>query len=511
MAMFVFPAFSILSSTVLNNNFAQCLLTDGSNIGSLPLGSLATSAATTINGKTGAAWSLGDRLSKRSFVEALDFGVASGSPIYGPTNSSVINALMAGISAFGGGTLVLPRGDVYIDTTLDNKYPRVMVVGYGTDTFHDSGVSTAANPMYGTRLMASSATPMLKLRTPYAAEQGVAVGNTWKYCGSGFKGLSLNGQATATSAIVIDSVGNVDVDIYATNFNSTQFVTVQCGITGTDLGEACDVSNSSLVFRLRMIDTAADIASNGVLFTGSINANVCLNQRVIINGQYKNGTLFKCVSADNNSIWLQATRASGGSGNAVYMCGPTVIHPTGGENNFFTYINSPSSGLIYNEGTDTGGVTAGIYNRVLAQDTSNGGSLPTSGTGSSWSWETSKNVLVNKALGPTAISNDANTGAPAQRALMSSETLRVHNQSSNHVRFTNGSTDEWAINVNGTSGLRITSPGGTGNITLGGVSPLAHSILSSSTSYANDAAAAGGGVAIGQLYRNGSVVQIRIT
>ena len=29
--------------------------------------------------------------------------------------------------------------------------------------------------------------------------------------------------------------------------------------------------------------------------------------------------------------------------------------------------------------------------------------------------------------------------------------------------------------------------------------------------YANDAAAAAGGVAIGQLYRNGSVVQVRVT
>jgi hypothetical protein len=32
-----------------------------------------------------------------------------------------------------------------------------------------------------------------------------------------------------------------------------------------------------------------------------------------------------------------------------------------------------------------------------------------------------------------------------------------------------------------------------------------------STTYANDAAAAAGGVAVGQLYRNGSVVQCRIS
>lgn len=37
------------------------------------------------------------------------------------------------------------------------------------------------------------------------------------------------------------------------------------------------------------------------------------------------------------------------------------------------------------------------------------------------------------------------------------------------------------------------------------------SVLRSSTTYANDAAAAGGGVAVGQLYRNGSAVQIRVS
>lgn len=35
--------------------------------------------------------------------------------------------------------------------------------------------------------------------------------------------------------------------------------------------------------------------------------------------------------------------------------------------------------------------------------------------------------------------------------------------------------------------------------------------LAASTSYANDAAAQAGGVAIGELYRNGSVVQVRVT
>jgi len=34
--------------------------------------------------------------------------------------------------------------------------------------------------------------------------------------------------------------------------------------------------------------------------------------------------------------------------------------------------------------------------------------------------------------------------------------------------------------------------------------------LAASTTYANDAAAAAGGVALGGLYRNGSIVQVRV-
>jgi hypothetical protein len=49
----------------------------------------------------------------------------------------------------------------------------------------------------------------------------------------------------------------------------------------------------------------------------------------------------------------------------------------------------------------------------------------------------------------------------------------------------------------------------TGRITIAG--PITNSTLQGSTSYADDTAAAAGGVPIGGIYRNGSVVQIRIT
>jgi hypothetical protein len=69
------------------------------------------------------------------------------------------------------------------------------------------------------------------------------------------------------------------------------------------------------------------------------------------------------------------------------------------------------------------------------------------------------------------------------------------------------SADGMNIYTVSSGGVSAASPifalSGTGNVTLSG--------LKASTSYANDAAAATGGVAVGQVYRNGSVVQIRIS
>ena len=59
------------------------------------------------------------------------------------------------------------------------------------------------------------------------------------------------------------------------------------------------------------------------------------------------------------------------------------------------------------------------------------------------------------------------------------------------------------------SGWTVTQPATQVNGAYG-VLPLAGGKLQTTTSYANDAAAAAGGVAIGQLYRNGSVVQVRV-
>lgn len=60
-----------------------------------------------------------------------------------------------------------------------------------------------------------------------------------------------------------------------------------------------------------------------------------------------------------------------------------------------------------------------------------------------------------------------------------------------------------------TGGLTVTAGGAT--ITAGGLSVVAGAVALPLSNYANDAAAAGGGVAIGALYHTSGTVKIRLT
>lgn len=67
----------------------------------------------------------------------------------------------------------------------------------------------------------------------------------------------------------------------------------------------------------------------------------------------------------------------------------------------------------------------------------------------------------------------------------------------------------WQTNVDGTAKLARGNVGATTQdiLTVDAAGRIGLVVM---TTYANDAAAAAGGVAIGQLYRNGSAVQVRV-
>lgn len=72
-------------------------------------------------------------------------------------------------------------------------------------------------------------------------------------------------------------------------------------------------------------------------------------------------------------------------------------------------------------------------------------------------------------------------------------------------------TNNFLVDTDGAGGLRIRRKSDGSGGTVLTIDSAGRFGLAVMTTYANDAAAAVGGVAIGQLYRNGSVVQVRVS
>lgn len=410
-----------------------------------------------IQGGTGAVSRTGENKA-RERVSVADFGaVGDGSTDDAPA----INAAILYASAIGGADIFFEQKIYAIGATIDVKYPNVRLVGTGHPNFQDSGVLPLR-----TTLKATSAITMAKIRTPYASEQGLPAVQCNKFVGAGMLGIAFQGNETATKALEIDSVSFIDVDVYATGIVGGPFVyEVKCGISGTDLGEACDVQQSRMSFRARQTDTTAQKAVGILKLSGSINANVSLNRGPLygiqVLAQHWNGDCLDVASADNNDITVNGVRP-GGTGRLVVCRGGNASTPVGGESNNFAYV--AGAGAIYAEGTDTPGVTSAPVNVITHLDTGNGTPLPTGGTGVQWKYTQNDNVTFGEAFGRTAMAVDVAT-AKAQRALLGNTTQRVYNASSDHQRLADQFGNEWGVNIDGATGdLRILRLGGSGKI-----------------------------------------------
>ena len=407
------------------------------------------------------------QIHNKAFVVAADAPYNVSASNTAAANATGINAALAYCNSLGGGQVILPGGTIQVSATIDNKYPRVVLVGTGIDYAHNSGTDSTTR----TTLKATFAGTVLKIRTPYAAEQGVSASATQKYWGAGAVGFSINCNGIATKACEIDSVSGVDVQLYATGCVGSTCFEVKCGVTGTSLGEACDVQHSRIWVAARLIDTTSERTCHILTLNGSSNANVSLNRAplsgIFVGGQHYTGHALYGISADNNDITISAQAVS--TGKPIYAKGPTASIPVGFDTNTIHFLSSAVAG--YAEGTDTGGVTAGVTNIVDALDTGNGTPSPTSGTNSKWVIRTATGIDVNSAATKIAMAEDA-PRASAQRALINNETVRIHNQSGDNVRLTDGS-NEWSVNVDGATGdLRMIRILGTGKVNLGNGAPV---------------------------------------
>jgi hypothetical protein len=388
-------------------------------------------------------------------------------------NAAGINAALAHCHSLGGGDVILPGGRIRHSATIDIKYPRIRLIGRGGDYVHDSGTNSTTR----TVLVPTFAGTALKIRTPYASEQGVPANQTQKYWYAGARDFIIDCNSVATKACEIDSVSGVDVRLYATGCVGTDCFEVKCGQSGIDLGEACDVQYSNIWVAARLIDTVAERSCNILKLSGSAGAigtgaNVSLNRGphsgITVAGQHWNGHALVATSADNNDISILAFRA-GGSGRSIYAHGPTASIVVGFEDNTVKFLTG--AGAAYAEGTDTAGVTAGVRNIVQCLDIANGSPLPTAGTGSFWDVKDGKGVNYVSMHDGVVIADDPNV-ARTERASFGSESLRIRNASEQHVILTDG-TNSWSLAVvSATGDVRISRLSGTGSVNVGNGAPV---------------------------------------
>ena len=388
-------------------------------------------------------------------------------------NAAGINAALAHCHSLGGGDVILPGGRIRHGATIDIKYPRVRLIGRGGDYVHDSGTFSTTR----TVLVPTFAGTALKIRTPYASEQGVPANQTQKYWYAGARDFIIDCDGIATKACEIDSVSGVDVRLYATGCVGTDCFEVKCGQSGIDLGEACDVQYSNIWVAARLIDTVAERSCNILKLNGSAGApgtgaNVSLNRAphggITVAGQHWDGHALLGVSADNNDIAVMAFRV-GGTGRSIYAKGPTASIIVGFEDNTIKFLSG--AGGAYAEGTDTAGVTAGVKNIVGSLDIANGSPLPTAGTGAFWDVKDSKGVNYLSMHEGAIVADDPNV-ARAERLNLGLASLRVSNLSDRHVDLTDG-TNSWNIAVVAATGdIRITRLTGTGAVNVGNGAPV---------------------------------------
>lgn len=399
-----------------------------------------------------------ERAVKSLTLDAADYGVKVNdfTPLVALANTNTINAMMAYLGGLGGGRIVLPRGSIYTLGTLDNKYSGVLVEGYMASRFHDAG-----SPAFGTTIVPLSAASVLKHRTPYASEVGVPAGTLAKNTGGGFINMRVVGNNTALRLLEVGSIASAQYDLYLENAVGDAAAYFMAGVTGVDLGEACDIQSCKIHLNVRQLDGPSAREAHCVVFAASPggNANVSLNFDVRIFAQHFNGHALFMRAADNNTLSLIGT-TPGGAGKTIQIGDPVNYDPNIGGN---TFVCLSGNGGGYCMGTEIPGGIANV-NTVVNYDNGNGSPPLQAGPGSHWlRLSDTFGVAGGMAYRQMTVA-DSDAGAIAGRNASTTATLTVVNGSNDHIRLLNGA-QEWGLNTEPVSGdIRFVRHSGSGKL-----------------------------------------------
>jgi hypothetical protein len=91
----------------------------------------------------------------------------------------------------------------------------------------------------------------------------------------------------------------------------------------------------------------------------------------------------------------------------------------------------------------------------------------------------------------------------ARTRVSASSAVHICNGAADHLQLSDAAnSNAWGINIEASGDMRLLRVAGTGRYRLS---------LAAVSDYADDTAAAAGGVAVGAVYRTGSVLKMRVT
>lgn len=321
----------------------------------------------------------------RRLVFAAQYGAAPDA--LAADNSAAIAAAIAEVESRGGGTVILPSGELEIDVTTSN----VRLVGQGADTSHGAGTNMTEKTVL--KWAGSAGATMMRMRTPYGA-------TAQRRYGMGIADFELSGESLAAIGLELDSIafGRFE-NIHVRHCTSAQY-SLKCGVTGTDgpAGEALDLQLCTFArcsFDTRNTGFSAT-AAKGWILDGSTNANVSGNSFELLTGIYSSGTAFDLQRVDNNIFTRCSAFRAGGAG-AVYtwdLAGHDSGTPgLGAYANLFVQCGWDAT-YGFRMGASNGADPATVrVNMVIGYDEANGGAPPEVGGNSRVTYLSKAGVL----------------------------------------------------------------------------------------------------------------------
>ena len=392
-----------------------------------------------------------ERLSLADFVTPAHLATAMARSAEIEISTAMTNA-MAQLTAVGGGVLYIPAGSWKTTSTIVVDEPSIDIVGAGGDGNHD-----ASSPETGTTIRWRGADGGIMFRVQ---SKGLAGSPTPS--GGALRNLKLNGGATTNTMGVGVLVASVRGWVFE-NLTIINPTTHGMYIGVQTLGaEARDTQKCLFRHITVRCLTAVSISGVGFELAGGTDANASFNLFEHCDVLIQNGAGYKLVCADNNTFMQCRAFRPSGTGYSLEVHGGTPPNLPCSANTFYGF--SPSAAGIKLFGTTTY-TQPSAMTMFYAYDMANGSPMPTVETGATWYMHKTSGVSYNDYFVKPVLGID-DSAADAHRAARSNETLRIYNFSANHVRYADGTGNEWAVRLDGSGNFETLRIAGSGGIKL---------------------------------------------